>query len=110
MELLPEETPFRENIIALVEEHDTPCSWHRQFLKGGVIPAPKAWLRLGRKVCTDDPANGIIVLALFKVAYIDGHEDTSDVVWFFEHANDRVLSEHNRELPVPTQNDLVAFK
>jgi hypothetical protein len=32
VELVPDDVPYKDAIVALVEEHDTPYSWYRNFL------------------------------------------------------------------------------
>jgi hypothetical protein len=106
LELLPDETPHREQILALVEEHDTPYAWYMQSNKTGQTPGQKAWGRLDRKIEPIGNGTGLILLALFKIADIDGHENPDDVSWFIEQANGNYLDEKNRALPVPDRDDL----
>jgi hypothetical protein len=109
LELLPPEYPRRDTVLALVEEHDTPYSWYRQACATGQLPSRKGWSRLDEKIAARRDGSGIALLAVFKMADIDGHEDTSDVPWFVEQANGSYLASLGRALPVPTSADLHAL-
>jgi hypothetical protein len=109
LELLPPDCPRRDTILALVEEHDTPYSWYRQARATGQLPSRKGWGRLDEKIAGRRDGSGIILLAVFKMADIDGHEDITDVRWFVEQANDSYLASLGRPLPVPTDADLRAL-
>jgi hypothetical protein len=106
LEILPAGFPRRETILALVEEHDTPYAWYRQFRATGQLPGRKGWGRLDEKVAGKRDGTGIALLAVFKMADIDGHEDTADVPWFTEQANAAYLAPLGRPLPVPAAADL----
>jgi hypothetical protein len=109
LEILPAGFPRRDTILALVEEHDTPYAWFRQFRAGGQLPGRKAWGRLDEKVAGKPDGTGIALLAVFKAADIDGHDDTADVPWFIEQANAAYLAPLGRPLPVPGEVDLRAL-
>lgn len=101
VELLPEAIARRMTILALIEEHDTPYGWYRQFQRSGEVPKPHSWSKLDRKIDPQGAGNGLIPLAVFKLADIDGHDDVSDVAWFIEQANINVLDDLGKPLPVP---------
>lgn len=103
LELLPADLPWRETILALIEEHSTPYAWFNEFRKTQQVPKPKSWSKLDRKLDPRDDGTGLIMLSLFKLADIDGHEDVADVSWFIENANENCLREKGKLLPVPTR-------
>jgi len=106
LELLPEAQAGRNTILALVEEHDTPYSWYLQFRRSGQVPKRKSWARLDRRIDPREDGTGIVILSVFKLADIDGHECVGDVLWFIEQANTTYLREKGRWVPVPSQNDI----
>jgi len=106
MELLPEELATRDTIIALVEEHDTPFSWYTQCQKSGQIPKRRSWARLDRKIDGRENGAGIMLLAVFKLADIDGHAEVDDVHWFFEQAVNHYLREKGKWLPLPDESTI----
>jgi hypothetical protein len=106
LELLPEGFPRRDAILALVEEHDTPYAWYRQFRATGQLPGRKGWGRLDEKIAGTRDGSGIVLLAVFKMADIDGHADVADVPWFIGQANAAYLAPLGRPLPVPAEVDL----
>jgi len=103
IEILPADLPNLDSIFALVEEHDTPFSWYMNFVKSGQAPKRKSWAKLDRSIDPSENGSGILALAVFKLADIDGHENVDDVVWFFEQANTVYLSEKGKWLPVPSE-------
>lgn len=109
VEILPDNAPHREAILALIEEHDTPYAWYRQFQSTGQIPGRKSWAKLDRKIDPRGNGDGLILLALFKLADIDGHEDVHDVVWFLDQANRNLLNELEKPLPVPDESAVRQF-
>jgi len=92
---------MRETILALVEEHDTPFSWYVNFVNSSQAPKRKSWAKLDRNIDPKEDGSGIIALAVFKLADIDGHENVADVTWFFDQANSAYLVEKGKWLPVP---------
>jgi hypothetical protein len=70
------------------------------------VLSDKAWVKLGGKISSNDESLGIILLAVLKLADIDGHEEIEDVVWFFDLANSTILRKRGRWLPVPTVEDV----
>lgn len=106
LELLPEGLENRGTMLALVEEHDTPFSWYRQFRHSGQIPKPGSWARLDREIDPRGDGTGLLLLSVFKLADIDGHESVEDVVWFIEQANANLLREKGKEIPVPDEETI----
>ncbi len=102
-EILPSMFDGREVILALIEEHDTPYLWFIQHQKNGQIPSAKSWARLDRKIDSRADGTGLILLCLFKLADIDGHENVDDVLWFIEQANGNYLRGKGKWLSVPDQ-------
>ena len=47
------------------------------------------------------------MLALFKLADIDGHESLADLIWFYEQLNEKYLNILGKPMPIPTENDLI---
>lgn len=109
LELLPSTLAGRDTILALIDEHDTPYSWYMQFQKTGQIPKRKSWARLDRKIDSREDGTGLILLSLFKLVDIDGHENVEDVTWFFEQAYINYLREKGKWLPVPDQAAILSF-
>lgn len=101
MELLPPSMENRECMLALIDEHATPFSWYAQFRHGGRAPGPAAWARLDHKIDPRGDGSGLLLLALFKMADIAGHENLDDVSWFVGRANEGYLASRGKELPVP---------
>jgi hypothetical protein len=110
LELLPGGLDRRNTILALIEEHDTPYSWYMQFQKTGQIPKRKSWLRLDRKIDSREDGTGLVLLSLFKLVDVDGHENVDDVTWFFEQAYINYLREKGKWLPVPDQAVIQSLK
>lgn len=111
IEIYGEEARFSKEeqgmLFNLIDEHDTPYSWYRQFEKNGVIPKYKSWRKLDKKISSNDDSKiGIILLAIFKLADIDWHDDISDVIWFIENLNKEYLKEDSIEFPVPKLSDI----
>ena len=106
MELLPASLENRDRILALIDKHATPFAWYVQYRKSGSIPGPKAWVHLDRKLNPKADGSGLVLLALFKIADIAGHESSEDVAWFVSCANDKLLANRNRDLPVPSTTAL----
>ena len=111
-EILDGQSEFNEDekriIYNLIDEHDTPFSWFRQFEKSKVIPDFKSWKKLDNKISVERGDNfGIIMLALFKLADIDGHESLADLFWFYEQLNEKYLNILGKPMPIPTENDLI---
>ena len=104
VELLPADASNRATVLALIEEHDTPFSWFVNFQKSGQAPKRKSWAKLDRAIDPQEDGTGILLLATFKLADIDGHENVDDVVWFFECANSTYLVEKGKWLPVPDES------
>jgi len=102
-EILPNSLVGREVILALIEEHDTPYAWFMQYIKSGQVPSSKSWARLDRKIDSRADGTGLILLCIFKLADIDGHEKVDDVRWFIEQTNDNHLRGKGKLLPVPDQ-------
>ncbi len=107
-EIIPEDWPNRHEIMALVEEHDTPYAWYVQHQRTSQTPGPKSWAKLDRNIhptSDGDPTSdgrGVVMLALFKLADIDGHTNVDDVPWFFTEANRNYLESTGKWLPVPS--------
>ncbi len=106
LELIPETHSRRSLIAALVSKHGTGWSWYRQWASSGQIPSAKAWRRLDRSVSAGEEGLGVVHLVLFKLADVDGHADLSDVPWFVRQANQGLLDELGRSLPVPAPEAL----
>ena len=106
MQILPQDLLRREMVLALISEHDTPYSWYVQYKRSGAAPSAKAWARLDRKIDSREDGTGILMLTLFKLADIDGHQDVEDACWFVEMANYAYLHGKGNWLPVPTAQDI----
>ena len=106
MEILPDEHPEKDKVLALIDAHDTPFSWYMQAQKTGQIPNPKSWAKLDRKIDPREDGTGMVLLALFKLADIDGHVNVEDVCWFLEQANSNYLNQKGKWIPVPTLEDI----
>jgi hypothetical protein len=111
IEILHEQSDFTETekqvIYNLIDEHDTPFSWFKQFEKTKVIPEFKSWKKLNNKIAAERTDNfGIIMLALFKLADIDGHDSIADLIWFFEQLNEKYLNQLGKPMPIPAENHM----
>jgi len=96
-------------VLALAEEHDTPFSWYMQFRKTGQVPKRKSWARLDRKINAKEDGSGLMLLAVFKLADIDGHENIDDVIWFFKQAFENYLREKGKWLPIPDRKAIMSL-
>ena len=101
-EIVPEDWPNRHEIIGLVEEHDTPYAWYVQNQRGSQTPKSTLWATLDRNIHPTSDGAGLVMLALFKLADIDGHINVDDVPWFFSEANRNYLEKIGKALPVPS--------
>ncbi len=106
LETLPESQEHRDTILALVEEHDTPFSWYMQFQRSGQIPGRKSWSQLDRRIEPREDGSGLVLLSIFKLADVDGHENVEDVPWFIELANSNLLQEKGKWVPVPDRTTI----
>jgi hypothetical protein len=106
IEILPKDLDNRDQILVLIDEHDTPFSWYMNYDKTGQVPSEKAWNRLDRKINEKADGTGMLLLSLFKLADIDGHEDVADVIWFLEQANENCLIIKGKEIPVPNKAEI----
>lgn len=95
----------KQRIYHLIEEHDSPYGFYRQFESSGKAPKFKSWQKLNDKVDTREGV-GLLYLLIFKLADIDGHEKVEDVMWFFRKAKSNYFKELNMELPVPEESDI----
>ena len=59
---------------------------------------------MDRKIDARENGTGIVLLSVFKLADIDGHENVDDVLWFVEQAYINYLREKGKWLPVPGQD------
>jgi len=105
-QFLPSELRFRSPILALIEEHDTPYAWYRQYQKAGQIPKKSAWHKLDAKIEPKADGTGLLLLCIFKLVDIDGHQDMSDAQWFIRHANEMCLAEKGKQMLIPSRDDL----
>jgi len=102
LEILPANLAHRDRILALVEQHDTPYAWYTGTLRGGSAPpGAAAWSRLDRRLDPREDGTGIVALAVFKLADVDGHAVVDDVAWFIDQANRTYLAARRKPLPVP---------
>lgn len=106
LEILPPAFEERAQVIALVEEHDTPYSWYLQYQRSGQVPKEKSWARLDRAIDERQDGTGIMLLCAFKLADIDGHDDVEDVIWFVEQANRCYLRQKGKWLPIPSAQEV----
>ncbi len=109
LELIPKEHGRRSLIAALVAKHGTGWSWYRQWTSRGQLPTRKAWRRLDRVIPAGEDGYGVLLLALCKLADVDGHADVGDVPWLLEQANESLLDDHGLALPVPSLDALHAL-
>jgi hypothetical protein len=95
----------KTRIYYLVDEHDTPFGFYRQFEKTGIVPEFKSWKKLNNKIDTRSGV-GLLYLLLFKLADIDGHEHIDDVIWFFKAAKEKYFDQVGVPLPIPSESDI----
>ena len=103
LELLPGALAGRDTMLALIEEHGTPFAWYTQFKRTERVPKRKSWARLDQKIDAREDGTGLVLLSVFKLADIDGHENVEDVPWFVEQVNNNYLREKGKWLPVPDE-------
>jgi hypothetical protein len=109
LEILPESLEHRNTILTMVEEHDTPLSWYMQFHRSGQIPHRKSWAQLDRRIEPREDCSGLVLLSIFKLADVDGHENVEDVRWFIEQANLNLLRVKGKWVPMPDQITIQYF-
>jgi hypothetical protein len=95
----------KNRIYILIDEHDTPYAFYRQFEKTNIVPEFKSWKKLSNKLHEKDGA-GLLYLLIFKLADIDGHDSVADVIWFFKSAQEKYYNHLGLQLPIPTKNDI----
>ncbi len=110
MELLPPAAEHRNTILALIDEHDTPYSWYMQYRKTGHTPHTRSWARLDRRIDPQENGSGILLLCVFKIADIDGHEDVEDVIWFIGQAYESYLRQKGKWVPIPSMEAIRALE
>jgi len=66
-------------------------------------------VKLKRTIIIGD-VHGMLLLALFKLADIDGHVNVEDVCWFSEQTNSNYPNQKGKWIPVPTPKDVKRLK
>jgi hypothetical protein len=99
---LPEK---RSRIYRTVELHDMSYGLFREFMATGNIPLNEKWHYINNKVHTLTGA-GLMYLLLFKLADIHGHDNISDIIWFYETVKEQYFNQLNIDLPIPTDADI----
>lgn len=95
----------KSRIYRTVELHDMSYGLFREFMATGNIPLNEKWHYINNKVHTLTGA-GLMYLLLFKLADIHGHENISDIIWFFETVKEQYFNQLNIDLPIPTDADI----
>ena len=109
LEAIPEDYPDRKLQLNLVEMHDWLYAWYKQFEATGQIPKRSAWARMDKRLTGSNDGEGIAMLAVFKMADVDGHDNVYDSVWNVKQANRRYLEEMGRALPEPPMSAMLSL-
>jgi HD domain len=95
----------KSRIYRTVELHDMSYGLFREFMATGNIPLNEKWHYINNKVHTLTGA-GLMYLLLFKLADIHGHDNISDIIWFYETVKEQYFNQLNIDLPIPTDADI----
>lgn len=109
MEILSNEfghIPARRNqVFRTIELHDMSYGLYREHQATNIIPPCDRWTNINNKI-HKEPAAGLLYLLIFKLADIHGHENISDVLWFYHTVRANYFDSLDIELPVPTEQDI----
>ena len=95
----------REHIYRTIELHDMSFGLFREYQATLVIPPQDRWIYINNKIHVL-PAAGIIYLLIFKLADIHGHENISDVIWFYNAVKSNYFNQLQIDLPIPCEADI----
>ncbi len=93
-------------MLALIDAHEIPRTWHQRYVSRGLLPGDTAWLGLDCMINPHADGAGLVSLALFALADRDDPVSTEQVMWFIEHANRQLLCLRGQWLPLPDTEDL----
>lgn len=95
----------QKNIYRTVELHDISYGLFREFNVTGNIPQKDKLHYIGNKI-HEIPSIGLLYLLIFKLADTHGHDNLTDIIWFYHVAQERHFSHLNMHLPVPDVKDI----
>ncbi|MBP9098566.1 MAG: hypothetical protein KBF74_07095 [Ferruginibacter sp.] len=95
----------QKNIYRTVELHDISYGLFREFSVTGNIPHKDKLHYIGNKI-HEIPSIGLLYLLVFKLADTHGHDNISDIIWFYNVAQEKHFSHLNINLPVPEEKDI----
>jgi hypothetical protein len=95
----------RDRIYRTIELHDMSYGLFREYQATLVIPPHDRWTYINHKIHIL-PAAGIIYLLIFKLADVHGHENISDVIWFYHAVKSNYFNQLLINLPIPTEADI----
>ena len=95
----------QKNIYRTVELHDISYGLFREFNVTGNIPQKDKLHYIGNKI-HEIPSIGLLYLLIFKLADTHGHDNLTDIIWFYHVAQERHFSHLNIHLPVPDVKDI----
>lgn len=95
----------QKNIYRTVELHDISYGLFREFNVTGNIPEKDKLHYIGNKI-HESPSVGLLYLLIFKLADTHGHDNISDIIWFYHIAQEKHFRHVNINLPAPHENDI----
>lgn len=95
----------QNNIYRTIELHDMSYGLYREFNATGNTPATERLQHISNKINLK-PSAGLVYLLLFKLADIHGHENVSDVIWFYNVVKENYFNQLQIELPIPEEKDI----
>lgn len=95
----------KNHIYRTVELHDMSYGLFREHQSTRIVPPFSKWKYINHKIHTQ-PAAGLMYLLIFKLADIHGHENISDVLWFYNSVKANYFNPLGIDLPVPAEIDI----
>ena len=95
----------QNNIYRTIELHDMSYGLYREFTATGIKPPTERLQHISNKINLK-PSAGLVYLLIFKLADIHGHENVSDVIWFYNVVKENYFNQLQIELPIPEEKDI----
>ncbi len=95
----------QNNIYRTIELHDMSYGLYREFTATGIKPPTERLQHISNKINLK-PSAGMVYLLIFKLADIHGHENVSDVIWFYNVVKENYFNQLQIELPIPEEKDI----
>ena len=109
MEILATEFPVtpakRNRIYRTIELHDMSYGLFREHRDTSTTPSFEQWAKINTKI-HPLPGAGLLYLLLFKLADTHGHDNISDVLWFYQSVKVGYFDILEITLPIPTETDI----